>query len=163
METSSQCIWSIPRRTKTKRKTLIVSFACRVWLYKSKSLKLKTNLKAQNEINSSRSNYTENKEYNDKAIAKYTSFTGVFADGLSMSYSSQSAVPKIKKVILPENSPRHLAEVAAPAAPVVPDKKEEKKGAAPASKKGKKDSTPEPSVNCFISHLILFLLNVTCS
>ena len=65
-----------------------------------------------------------------------------------MSYSSQSATPKFKKVILPtEVSPRNVPE-AAPA-PVVAEKKDDKKAAV--SKKGKKDSTPEPLVNFILN------------
>jgi hypothetical protein len=99
-------------------------------------------------LQTSRSNFSENKENNNnKGIAKHTSFTGVFADGLTISYSSQSTTPKVKKVVLPtQASPRNVPEVAP--APVVVEKKEEKKGAAPA-KKGKKDSTPEPLVKLF--------------
>ena len=71
----------------------------------------------------------------------------MFADGLTISYSSQSTTPKVKKVVLPTQvSPRNVPEVAP--APAVVEKKEEKKGGAPA-KKGKKDSTPEPLVRLF--------------
>jgi hypothetical protein len=101
-------------------------------------------------MQTSRSNFSENKE-NSKGIAKHTSFTGVFADGLTISYSSQSTAPKVKKVVLPTQvSPRHVPEVVP--APVVVEKKDDKKGAAPA-KKGKKDSTPEPLVILFFFFL----------
>ena len=113
--------------------------------------------------NTSRSNNSDKngQESNKSSIAKYTSFTGVFVDGLSVSYSTQSATPKsAKKVVLPENSPRNSTELVAantavqsvPASEKKPEEvvtaggKKTMAAVVPPKKGGKKDATPEPTV-----------------
>ena len=81
-------------------------------------------------------------------------------DGLSVSYSTQSATPKsAKKVVLPENSPRNSTELVAantavqsvPASEKKPEEvaaggKKTMAAVVPPKKGGKKDATPEPTV-----------------
>ena len=104
-------------------------------------------MKGDSSIESQSIKLEEEEEERNRAIAKYTCFTGVFNDGFCVSYSAQPVKPIMPKKATPApTTPRVISnepstETAPPPPPPTVDPK---KGA---SKKGaRKEATPEPTV-----------------